>query len=55
MEQEDDIVEIQLDEFDDVSAQIVLLDTYKIPKLGKWVCLHCTIAVFYDHRTIGHE
>ena len=31
--------------FDAVTKQIVLLDT----NLVKWVCLHCTIAVFLVH------
>ena len=35
--------------FDAVTKQIVLLDTYLITNLVKWVCLHCTIALFLVH------
>ena len=34
-----------------VTQQIVLLDTYCTTNLVKWVCLHCTIALFHAHRT----
>ena len=37
--------------FDGVTQQIVLLDTYKINYIVKWVCLHCTIAVFHGRWT----
>jgi len=33
--------------FDVVTKKIVLLNTYKISKSVKWVCLHCTIALFH--------
>ena len=29
-----------------LSMHIVLLDSYKITYLVKWVCLHCTIVYF---------
>ena len=35
--------------FDGVTKQLVLPDTYKITFFVKWVCLHCTIAVFHGH------
>ena len=37
--------------FDGVTKQIVLLDTYKITYLVKWVCLHCSLVLFHGHWT----
>ena len=34
-----------------VTKQIVLPDTLKITFFVKWVCLHCTIAVFHGYWT----
>ena len=31
------------------SKQIVLETTYKITNFVEWVCVHCTIAVYYAH------
>ena len=33
--------------FDGVTKQIILPDTYQVTLFVKWVCLHCTIAVFH--------
>ena len=48
MEWQDDIIAI-LSVFDGITTQIVLLDTYNITYFVKWVCSHCTIAVFQIH------
>ena len=48
MEWQDDIIAI-LSEIDGITRQIVLLDTYNITYFVKWVCSHCTIAVFQIH------
>ena len=37
--------------FEVATKQVVLLYTYYITNLVKWVCLHCTIAVSYTHWT----
>ena len=48
-ELEDEIIPILI--FDGISMQIVLLDTYKITYLVKWVCFHCRIVLFHGHWT----
>ena len=46
MRKEDDIVAIlNLSAFYLLKKQILLLDTYYITYLVRWVCVHCTIAV----------
>ena len=48
MEKDDDIIAL-LSVFEGIRNQIVLPDTYKITFFVKWVCLHCTIAVFHGY------
>ena len=52
MEKEDDNVAIlNLSLFYWFKKQILLLDTYYITYLLRWVCVHCTVAVPDVHCT----